>query len=222
VGPLRALTEETGRLRSLLAPQADAWLAMAEAELRRAEGDADPDAWTAAAGHWDRLRMPYEQAYTLTRQAQAELAAGRPRAAAAAAIRQGQAIASRLPAPPLLGLIDDLAARAGVRFDGVEEGAATSDSRSDDAGRTDGRAVPDRGRHALTARELEVLDLLATGRTDGEIADRLFISKKTVSVHLNNIKGKLGAESRVGIVTTAIGRGLIGAPSDRPDIGDGL
>ena len=220
LGPIRALAEETGRLRPALAPQADAWLAMCEAEIRRAEGDADPDAWATAAGHWDRLRMPYERAYALTRQAGAELAAGRPRARAADSIREAHALASMLPAPPLLRMIDDFAARVGVRLGAVED-RAPSGSRPDGAGRADGRAgVPERGRYALTARELEVLDLLAAGRTDGEIADRLFISKKTVSVHLNNIKGKLGAESRVGIVTAAIGRGLIGAPTDRADLGD--
>jgi DNA-binding CsgD family transcriptional regulator len=68
-----------------------------------------------------------------------------------------------------------------------------------------------RGRYDLTPRELEVLALLVAGRSDGEIAARLFISKKTVSVHLNNIKGKLGAETRVQMVTIALGRGLVAA-----------
>ena len=66
-----------------------------------------------------------------------------------------------------------------------------------------------RDRHGLTARELEVLALVATGRSDGEIADRLFISKKTASVHVANIKGKLGANSRVETVTIAQRLGLV-------------
>ena len=68
-------------------------------------------------------------------------------------------------------------------------------------------------RYALTQREREVLALVVAGRSDGDIARTLFISKKTASVHVANIKGKLAAESRIGIVTTAIQLGLVEAPS---------
>jgi DNA-binding CsgD family transcriptional regulator len=71
------------------------------------------------------------------------------------------------------------------------------------------RADRSGGRHELTAREREVLALLAAGQTDGQIAEALFISKKTAAVHVANIKGKLGANSRVEIVTMALGRGLV-------------
>jgi DNA-binding CsgD family transcriptional regulator len=70
-----------------------------------------------------------------------------------------------------------------------------------------------RGRYDLTARERDVLALLATGLSDGEIAEALFISKKTASVHVAAIKGKLGSRSRVEIVTDAIALGLSPAPS---------
>lgn len=70
--------------------------------------------------------------------------------------------------------------------------------------------------YSLTAREREVLDLVVDGRTDGEIAEALFISPKTASVHVSNIKGKLGAESRVEIVTIAMRMGLV-----RLDAGSG-
>jgi predicted ATPase/DNA-binding CsgD family transcriptional regulator len=66
-----------------------------------------------------------------------------------------------------------------------------------------------RSRHDLTKREEEVLRLLAAGRSDGQIAEELFISKKTAAVHVANIKGKLGAGSRVEIVTMALDRGLV-------------
>ena len=66
--------------------------------------------------------------------------------------------------------------------------------------------------HDLTRREREVLALLAVGRTDGEIAQALFISKKTASFHVATIKGKLGSRSRVEIATDAIGLGLIEVP----------
>jgi DNA-binding CsgD family transcriptional regulator len=69
-----------------------------------------------------------------------------------------------------------------------------------------------RGRYDFTPREWEVLELVAAGRSDGEIADALFISKKTASVHVGNIKGKLGATSRVEIVTIALSQGLVPSP----------
>jgi non-specific serine/threonine protein kinase len=56
----------------------------------------------------------------------------------------------------------------------------------------------------LTPRELEVLALVAAGMSDGEIARSLVISKKTVSVHVSSIKGKLGASSRVEVATIAM------------------
>ena len=48
----------------------------------------------------------------------------------------------------------------------------------------------------LTPREREVLDLLATGATNKTIAADLFISEKTVSVHVSNLLGKLGVANR--------------------------
>ncbi len=59
------------------------------------------------------------------------------------------------------------------------------------------------GRGRLTPREGEVLELLAAGRSDGEIAEALFITKKTASTHVANIKDKLGADSRVEIAMMA-------------------
>jgi DNA-binding NarL/FixJ family response regulator len=60
------------------------------------------------------------------------------------------------------------------------------------------------GRFNLTPREQEVLALVASGRSDGEIATALVISKKTASVHVANIKAKLGASSRVEVATIAL------------------
>jgi WD40 repeat protein/DNA-binding CsgD family transcriptional regulator len=68
----------------------------------------------------------------------------------------------------------------------------------------------------LSPRELEVVRLLTAGRTDGQIADELFISKKTASVHIANIKGKLGASTRVEIAMLAAHLGLAEA-SAAPD-----
>jgi predicted ATPase/DNA-binding CsgD family transcriptional regulator len=65
-----------------------------------------------------------------------------------------------------------------------------------------------RGRFNLTPREQEVLALVASGMSDGEIATSLVISKKTASVHVANIKAKLGASSRVEVATIALRESL--------------
>ena len=62
-------------------------------------------------------------------------------------------------------------------------------------------------------REREVLQLVAAGQTDGQIAQHLFISKKGASFHVANIKSKLGARSRVEIATDALAFGLVEARS---------
>jgi predicted ATPase/DNA-binding CsgD family transcriptional regulator/tetratricopeptide (TPR) repeat protein len=63
--------------------------------------------------------------------------------------------------------------------------------------------------HGLTARELDVLRLMAEGRTDREIADALFISYRTTTTHVGNILNKLGADSRTAAATDAVRLGLI-------------
>lgn len=67
--------------------------------------------------------------------------------------------------------------------------------------------VDDRTGMGLSKRETEVMDLIARGHSNGEIAQRLFLSEKTVKNHVNRIYAKLGVESR----GTAIGRWLGGA-----------
>ena len=61
----------------------------------------------------------------------------------------------------------------------------------------------------LTAREREILGHVADGRTNGEIAKLLFISAKTVSVHVSNILGKLDASGRTEAAAIARRRGLL-------------
>ena len=61
----------------------------------------------------------------------------------------------------------------------------------------------------LTARELEVLELLADGLANRAIAERLGISAETVKFHVASIMGKLGTSNRVETVRQAVRRGLI-------------
>jgi DNA-binding CsgD family transcriptional regulator len=60
----------------------------------------------------------------------------------------------------------------------------------------------------LTPRELEVLTLVAAGRTNREISDELYISEKTVARHLTNIFNKIGAESRTQAAAWAFRNGM--------------
>jgi predicted ATPase/DNA-binding CsgD family transcriptional regulator len=93
----------------------------------------------------------------------------------------------------------------------LEEAIASADEWMRRAGTQAAKHAPGLLRRGLdlTTRELEVLQLLAAGRSDGQIAEVLFISKKTAAVHVANIKGKFGASSRVEIVTIALHAGLV-------------
>ena len=68
---------------------------------------------------------------------------------------------------------------------------------------------PEGGFGGLTPRELEVLDPVAAGRSNSEIGQQLFISRKTASVHVSNILAKLGAATRTEAVALARRRGLL-------------
>ncbi|MGA2746096.1 MAG: response regulator transcription factor [Candidatus Sulfotelmatobacter sp.] len=61
----------------------------------------------------------------------------------------------------------------------------------------------------LTAREIEVLQQVAEGNRNRDIADRLFISEGTVKVHIQHIMDKLGASDRTQAITIAVRRGII-------------
>jgi DNA-binding NarL/FixJ family response regulator len=65
----------------------------------------------------------------------------------------------------------------------------------------------------LTAREIEVLQLVAAGRTNRDIAAELFISPKTASVHVSNILAKLSASRRTEAAAIAHRAGLAAGAS---------
>ena len=98
---------------------------------------------------------------------------------------------------------DDLARWPGVRRDRAEALARRLEGASS---RVDG---------GLTAREREVAALLADGLTNGQLAERLFISPKTAAVHVSNILAKLGLASRAEIAAWAVRHGIAAHPEER-------
>jgi PAS domain S-box-containing protein len=102
----------------------------------------------------------------------------------------------------------------------AEEDAATLASRLDgDAkrkgngtGNGNGRRGDKRGKGVLSPREHQVVELLASGSTGEEVAERLGISPATVRVHVRNATGKLGASTRTQAVAIAVARGEVAAP----------
>lgn len=65
------------------------------------------------------------------------------------------------------------------------------------------------GQEPLTAREAEVLSLLALGHTNQEIAQRLYVSVRTVETHRSRIRDKLGKDTRAELIAAARERGLV-------------
>ena len=70
--------------------------------------------------------------------------------------------------------------------------------------------------HDLTPRELEILQLVIAGKTNKQIAREVFISKKTVEFHLDNIYSKLGIRTRLRVGIWAIQQGLQGETGINP------
>jgi DNA-binding CsgD family transcriptional regulator/tetratricopeptide (TPR) repeat protein len=146
-------------------------------------------AWEAAAQAWEQLGQPYELARALLRAAQAAMDFG-DRDDAANRLARAAALADQLGAGLLGEQIGSLARRARL---GLPSGPG-SGQPSAIAG--------------LTAREAEVLRLVSAGRSNRDIAAELFISAKTVSVHVSNILAKLHAASRTEAAAIAHRAGL--------------
>ncbi len=146
-----------------------AYAAQFAAEL--GEGD-----WQAAVTAWDGIGHPYRSAYARVRAAQAALADG-DRTTARDRLRAAADLAGELGARSLLDEIHVLARSVHLAPD-----AATPTAKG--------------GILGLTDRETEVLRLVAAGRSNKQIAEALFVSAKTVSVHVSNVLAKFGVTSR--------------------------
>jgi DNA-binding NarL/FixJ family response regulator len=150
--------------------------ALARAERSRL-GTPAPELWAsvvAVAAH-DRHLVGYAR----FRKAEAVLLGRGSRQQALTALTEAAAVAAELRAAPLAAQVSALADRARLTLPTAAPVPPAADSLG------------------LTAREAEVLELVGRGRTNAEIAEELFISTKTASVHVSNILRKLGLKSRI-------------------------
>ncbi|WP_212911878.1 helix-turn-helix transcriptional regulator [Streptomyces sp. TS71-3] len=179
-------------------PVWDAYARWVRAELLRAEGRAGPDTWLEVVAAVGPLERPYDTARVRYRLAEALLAAGAgddDRDRAAELLRQAGAVAEHLGARPLAEAVAGLAQRGRL--------ALTRGATPDPADPAEALG--------LTSRERDVLRLVAAGRTNRQIAEELFISPKTASVHVSNILAKLGVSGRGEAAALAHSRQLFPA-----------
>ncbi len=216
-------------------------IATAEAHERRVQGRTSPRTWARLAAEWKGRGIPYQAAKCHWWQALAELRGSGGREAARAPLHDAWRLASRLPAGPLCAALIDLATRS--RLDLPIDDAHPAPPAHVPSTRPPNRwvavpvvadsvplvsgAISDliRPREAarqpfgLSPRELEVLLILAEGRTDREIAERLFISQRTVHIHVRRVLAKLGANSRTQATAIAWRAGVVPSAAVMPSVG---
>jgi ATP/maltotriose-dependent transcriptional regulator MalT len=190
----RAFCEALAKIAESGQPFALAALADALGVTAMAEGDAD----TAAKQHERALELhevldvPFERSQVLLNAGTALAAAGH-RTRALERLAGAHREAKRLGARPL-------AARA------AEKIAALGESVERTLGK---RAAAELEGAGLSRRELEVMRLVGSGRTNREIAEKLVLSPRTVDMHVRNIFTKFGCRSRVEATRKAITLGLL-------------
>jgi DNA-binding CsgD family transcriptional regulator/tetratricopeptide (TPR) repeat protein len=177
-------------------PVEEAELALAEAEYARATGENAEKLWVAAAERWEGLARPYPVAYARWREAEA-LMEDRDRDGAACAASAALDGARRLGSAWLAEEVVSLAARARLQLGDKAAAAATP------------AAEEPEDPFGLTARERDVLALVAAGATNREIGERLHMAEKTASVHVSRILAKLNVRSRTEAAAVAHRQGLV-------------
>ncbi len=205
-----------GRVGSTPTPSILASVATVEAERTRLDGRSEATAWVDAAVAWDAVPMPFPAARARARAGEAILLARGPRDEAMKLLRAAHAAAADLGAVPLRTSIEAIATRSRILLDAPAPPAATP--ADEEVGIAVGQADPAKIL-GLSAREWEVLELVAAGRSNAEIADTLYISPKTASVHVTHILDKLGVNNRVEAATIAVrvGAGQVTEASRQAD-----
>ncbi len=185
-----------------------AYRGLCEAEFERVAGTAESEAWAGAAARWNELDHPYPAAYATWREAEALLARRHRSARATEALRSAHAVAVDLGAEPFRHQIEALARRARISLAAPGPPDVPPVAPSDATGRGGARSPL----ATLTKRELQVLHLVAEGRTNRQVAAGLFISEKTASLHVSHILAKLGVTSRGQASALAHRLGLVPSP----------
>ncbi|OUD02204.1 hypothetical protein CA983_16200 [Streptomyces swartbergensis] len=188
-----------------LTTNAPVWLAhekWVRAELHRADNRSTPDIWSEVATAFEPLERPYDLARVRYRLAESLLTGGGEaddRDRATELLRLVHAVARHLGARPLADAATALAQRARLPLTPAKEPAPAPADPVEALG--------------LTSRERDVLRLVAAGHTNRRIAEDLFISPKTASVHVSNILAKLGVSGRGEAAAVAHRLGLFPAES---------
>jgi DNA-binding NarL/FixJ family response regulator len=175
-------------------PDVTAFAALALAERERQSGRDSRATWRAVAEAWQRAGWPYREAYARLREAEAASRAGR-RDQAIRALAACEDLARRLQALPLLDQANALSQRARLSRPAIRP--SELDAQFD-----------------LTGREMDVLARLVTGDSNRQIARALFISDRTVAVHVSRILDKLGVRNRTEAATVGARLGLV---ADTPE-----
>jgi DNA-binding NarL/FixJ family response regulator len=162
------------------------------------DGGAGLAAWTAAAEICRDAGEQYLLCYALLQVAGEAFSAG-DRDLGTSAIREAGSLAGQMGAAPLTEEAGALARRARVTLDAEREAAGAAPEPADPL-----------ARFGLTSREREILQLIAAGLSNGQIATELFISPKTASVHVSRILAKLGVSGRVEAAAVVHRLGLLG------------
>lgn len=168
-----------------MGPEGQAWLARTDAEESRLRGSTDPTPWRAVVDAFG-YGEAYHVAQAQLRLAEALVGEGERDDAtevAAVALHTAEQVGAR----PLADAVRQFGSRARLALPG---------SRTTTA-------------HILTPREMAVLEQVALGRTNRQVGEALFISEKTVSVHVSRVMAKLSASSRTEAVAIAYQRGLL-------------
>ncbi|HEY2655135.1 MAG TPA: helix-turn-helix transcriptional regulator, partial [Solirubrobacteraceae bacterium] len=159
------------------------------AELSRIGGVGDAALWADARRQREACQDRYRAAYAGWREAEALLVSGGDRVHVEALVHDAHAVTDELGARPLRGAIEALARRARIELDQPDPPELPPNAALE--------------RLELTSREIDVLGLLAVGRTNREIGAELFISDKTASVHVSRILTKLSVPNRAAAAAAA-------------------
>lgn len=153
------------------------------AELLRAEGRGCPEEWAEIVAAFETLERPYDLARVRFRLAEALLGTDEDqRGRATELLRLAHAVAEHLRARPLADSVALLARRGRLALTGTPQQPSADTDPVEALG--------------LTSRERDVLRLVCAGRTNRQIAEELFISPKTASVHVSNILAKMSVSGR--------------------------